>query len=100
MEGVGARGVCVAGSAYRNLTSGPVRAVWLWQDVGYGAGRNHSINFPLRDGIDDETFQSIFRPVRRRLALCFPAVRHCVGVTLLAHGGGNGGGAASAVAAV
>ena len=40
------------------------------QDIGHGAGRNHSINFPLRDGIDDDTFQSIFRPVRDRMEWC------------------------------
>jgi hypothetical protein len=33
------------------------------KDLGFGAGKNHSINFPLRDGIDDDSFASIFRPV-------------------------------------
>jgi histone deacetylase 1/2 len=33
------------------------------QDVGVDTGKNHAINFPLRDGMDDESFRSIFRPV-------------------------------------
>ena len=35
-----------------------------WRDRGTGKGRNTSINFPLRDGMDDESFIGIFRPVR------------------------------------
>ncbi len=27
-------------------------------------GENYSLNFPLQDGIDDETYQSLFQPVR------------------------------------
>ena len=34
------------------------------RDVGYGKGKNYSINFPLQDGIDDASFVSIFKPVR------------------------------------
>lgn len=32
-------------------------------DVGYAAGKNYAINFPLNDGMDDAAFKSIFRPV-------------------------------------
>jgi len=32
-------------------------------DIGAGAGKHHSINFPLRDGIDDESFVEVFRQV-------------------------------------
>ncbi|KCV68495.1 histone deacetylase 3 [Fonticula alba] len=35
-------------------------------EVGVGAGTNFSINVPLKDGIDDESYQSIFQPVVRR----------------------------------
>ena len=35
------------------------------QDVGAKSGKNYSINFPLKDGIDDMSYQQIFRPVRR-----------------------------------
>lgn len=34
------------------------------RDVGHGRGRNYSVNFPLRDGIDDASYESIFKPVR------------------------------------
>ena len=33
------------------------------EDTGIDAGKNHSINVPLRPGIDDETFSRIFRSV-------------------------------------
>ena len=33
------------------------------QDLGYEKGKNYAINFPLNDGMDDEAYESIFRPV-------------------------------------
>lgn len=33
------------------------------RDTGYGKGRNYSINVPLRDGIDDQSYKSIFEPI-------------------------------------
>jgi len=32
-------------------------------DIGAGPGKYHSVNFPLRDGIDDATYETIFRPI-------------------------------------
>lgn len=32
-------------------------------DVGHGRGKNYSVNVPLREGIDDESYRSIFCPV-------------------------------------
>jgi len=32
-------------------------------DVGKGKGKGYSINIPLKDGITDETFRSVFDPV-------------------------------------
>ena len=32
--------------------------------MGSGKGRKYSINFPMREGIDDESYASVFRPVR------------------------------------
>lgn len=31
--------------------------------AGVGQGKNYAINFPLADGINDESYRSIFRPV-------------------------------------
>lgn len=31
--------------------------------MGYDVGKNYAINFPLHDGMDDDSFKSIFRPV-------------------------------------
>ncbi|KAJ5667221.1 Histone deacetylase RPD3 [Penicillium longicatenatum] len=33
------------------------------RDIGVGAGKNYAVNFPLRDGINDASYQSIFEPV-------------------------------------
>ena len=33
------------------------------KDVGHGKGKHYSVNVPLRDGIGDQGYESIFRPV-------------------------------------
>ncbi|KAK2018608.1 histone deacetylase domain-containing protein [Colletotrichum eremochloae] len=33
------------------------------RDIGIGAGKHYAVNFPLRDGIDDNSYKSIFEPV-------------------------------------
>ncbi|KAJ5468373.1 hypothetical protein N7475_006125 [Penicillium sp. IBT 31633x] len=33
------------------------------RDTGVGQGKNYAVNFPLRDGITDVTYKSIFEPV-------------------------------------
>ncbi|KAI5474993.1 hypothetical protein MNV49_002116 [Pseudohyphozyma bogoriensis] len=33
------------------------------KDIGYGKGRNYSVNVPLRDGITDEAYKNVFEPV-------------------------------------
>ncbi|CDR45985.1 CYFA0S21e00254g1_1 [Cyberlindnera fabianii] len=33
------------------------------RDIGVGKGKNYAVNVPLRDGIDDATYKSIFEPV-------------------------------------
>ena len=35
----------------------------MMQDVGAGAGKYYSLNFPLKDGIDDDSYRKIFVPV-------------------------------------
>jgi len=37
--------------------------VWC-QDIGAGKGKYYAVNFPLRDGIDDDSYEQVFRPVR------------------------------------
>ena len=34
-----------------------------FSDTGYGAGNGYSVNFPLAEGMDDESYISIFKPV-------------------------------------
>jgi histone deacetylase 1/2 len=33
------------------------------RDIGAGKGKYYAVNFPLRDGIDDESYEQIFQPV-------------------------------------
>ena len=33
------------------------------QDIGAGKGKYYAVNFPLRDGIDDDAYENIFKPV-------------------------------------
>ncbi|KAK3300629.1 uncharacterized protein B0H64DRAFT_19881 [Chaetomium fimeti] len=33
------------------------------RDIGIGNGKHYAVNFPLRDGIDDTTYDTIFEPV-------------------------------------
>ena len=35
------------------------------QDIGAGKGKYYAVNYPLRDGIDDESYEAIFKPVRK-----------------------------------
>jgi histone deacetylase 1/2 len=34
-----------------------------FRDVGHGKGKYYSVNFPLRDGITDASYESVFEPV-------------------------------------
>ena len=37
------------------------------RDIGAGKGKHYSVNFPLKDGIDDFSFENIFRPVIQKV---------------------------------
>lgn len=41
------------------------------EDLGYGKGRNYSVNVPLKDGIDDESYGKIFNPIVSRIIEVF-----------------------------
>ena len=51
---------------------GPVLTGAL-EDVGYGAGQNYSVNVPLQEGMDDDSYRLVFEPVMRKVprGLCF-----------------------------
>lgn len=40
-------------------------------DIGYGKGRGYSVNVPLKDGIDDQTYEEIFNPIVERIINVF-----------------------------
>jgi histone deacetylase 1/2 len=37
------------------------------RDIGAGKGKYYAVNFPLRDGIDDEVYDTIFQPVMSKV---------------------------------
>lgn len=37
------------------------------RDIGAGRGKYYAVNIPLRDGIDDESYESIFTPVMTKV---------------------------------
>lgn len=41
------------------------------KDIGAGRGRYYSVNIPLKDGVTDESFQSIYKPVMRKVMEMF-----------------------------
>jgi len=40
-------------------------------DVGHGAGKYYSANFPLNDGVDDFTYEQAFKPVMNEIMARF-----------------------------
>ncbi len=35
--------------------------------MGHGRGKNYSINFPLKDGIDDESYKALYSTVMQEV---------------------------------
>ena len=44
-------------------------------DIGEGAGRYCSVNVPLNDGIDDNSYEQMFKPVMREILGTYGACR-------------------------
>ena len=44
---------------------------WDLQDIGVGKGKYYAVNYPLRDGIDDESYEAIFKPVMSKVMELF-----------------------------
>jgi histone deacetylase 1/2 len=42
------------------------------EDRGRGKGKGYAVNVPLKDGITDEAFKSVFEPVCRSFLSCLP----------------------------
>lgn len=41
------------------------------RDIGCGKGKYYAVNVPLDDGIDDESFQSLFKPIIQQVMLVY-----------------------------
>ena len=44
-----------------------ITSIIYQQDVGAEKGKYYAVNFPLRDGIDDEAYEMIFKPVMSKV---------------------------------
>eukprot|EP01025_Chloroclados_australasicus_P052405 TRINITY_DN6106_c1_g1_i5.p1 TRINITY_DN6106_c1_g1~~TRINITY_DN6106_c1_g1_i5.p1 ORF type:complete len:513 (+),score=52.79 TRINITY_DN6106_c1_g1_i5:170-1540(+) len=55
-------------------------------DVGYGQGKGYSLNVPLKEGMDDESYKILFKPIVDRIMSRFDpkAVVVCAGADSLA----------------
>ncbi|KAH0788022.1 Histone deacetylase 1 [Histomonas meleagridis] len=38
-----------------------------YDDIGIGKGKHYAVNIPLRDGIDDESYEGLFKPILSKL---------------------------------
>lgn len=39
------------------------------RDTGYAAGKNYSVNVPLREGMDDESYRFLFEPIMAKVGV-------------------------------
>lgn len=73
-----------------------------WRDKGYGKGENYAVNAPLKDGMDDDSYEYLFKPVFDRIMAKFQPTAivfqcgadslvgdklGCFNLTLKGHGG-------------
>ena len=40
------------------------------RDTGYAAGKHYSVNVPLREGMDDESYRFLFEPIMAKVRWC------------------------------
>lgn len=36
-------------------------------DIGYGKGKYYTVNVPLKDGMDDDSYKTIYEPVMQKV---------------------------------
>ena len=53
-----------------------------FQDIGAGRGKYYAVNFPMRDGIDDECYQNTFVPIMSKVSRFFLLENHVLTVYL------------------
>jgi len=41
------------------------------QDIGAGKGKYYAVNYPVRDSIDDESYEATFKPVMSKIMEMF-----------------------------
>lgn len=49
--------------AFRKLTINRLRSLGDMYEVGAECGRYYSVNVPLKEGIDDQSYLQVFKPV-------------------------------------
>ncbi|KAJ0048741.1 hypothetical protein Pint_15521 [Pistacia integerrima] len=60
------------------------------KDVGAGQGKNYALNVPLNDGLDDESFRGLFRPIIQKVMEVYQpdaVILQCSSLMVLGGGG-------------
>ena len=39
------------------------------EDVGIGEGKHYSVNVPLQEGMDDESYRFMFEPIMQKVSM-------------------------------
>ena len=48
-----------------------IASFFYFKDIGAGRGKYYAVNFPMRDGIDDECYQNTFVPIISKVMECY-----------------------------
>ena len=40
------------------------------EDVGIRDGKHYSVNVPLQEGMDDESYRFMFEPIMQKVGIC------------------------------
>lgn len=46
-----------------------IKCAGALDDTGTNGGKNYSVNVPLQEGMDDDSYSLVFEPVMRKVAL-------------------------------
>ena len=54
-------------TCFKFFTLPPLPSPPLPQDVGAEKGKYYAVNFPMRDGVEDDSYVSVFKPVMSKV---------------------------------
>lgn len=42
-------------------------------DIGYGKGKGYTVNVPLKDGMDDDSYRMLYEPIMQKVRHAVPS---------------------------